>query len=456
MRKTSIPLILLGALLVSSCTMSPDYTRPDVATQAQWSQGQTAEVEIARDWWRGFNSAELDSLMQQALAQNTDLAASLARVEQARASLRIAGADFYPSLSGSGGASRSKTNPSSGDSKWGSGLNAGLSASYELDLFGANRAKADAAQANYLASGYDKDALELVVMGDVAAGYFTLLNQRERLEIADTNLANAREVLRIIQARVDAGAESELELAQQRSAVASREASRASIAEQIANAENALAVLIGQPPQSVSIAGKGLGGLSVPSIAAGQPSDLLERRPDLRSAEASLLAANANIGAARAAFFPSITLGLGNSLSLAGFGDPSASVLSLASSIAVPIFQGGALQGGLDQATARQVELAENYRGTVLRAFQDVEDALAAVNAAQERERALAVSMESARTAYRLSKSRYDAGSIDFQTLLDTQDSQLAAEDSYAQARLARLQAAIDLYAALGGGWASS
>jgi len=167
------------------------------------------------------------------------------------------------------------------------------------------------------------------------------------------------------------------------------------------------------------------------------------------------MAAGADIGAARAAFYPSISLGLGNSLSLAGFGDPTSTVMSLASSLSAPIFQGGRLEGGVEQATARQLQLMENYRGAVLSAYQDVEDALAAVKSAQSREISLQTAMEQSQKAYNLSKDRYDAGAIDFQTLLDTQNAQRNAEDNYTQAKLARLSAAISLFKALGGGWNS-
>lgn len=448
----------LTTLLLASCAMTPAYERPNISTPTSWSSVKNSDdsssAVIAYNWWSAFKSDELNALMDKALEQNTDIRAGVQRIAQARASLKIAGADLLPSVSGSGNASRSKTNPSSGKISYSTALGVGVSASYELDLFGANRAGVSAAEASYQGSLYDQEALRLSLMGDVASSYFTLVNLRERLQIADNNLKNAREVLRIIQSRVNEGAESDLELSQQKSAVASSEATRAGLIEQIQNAENALAVLLGQTPQSLKITRSKLDGLNIPDISTGQPSDLLKRRPDLRSAEANLLAANADIGAARAAFYPSITLGLSDSLSLAGFGDPSSTILSLASSISAPIFQGGRLDGGLEQATARQLELAETYRGLVLTSFQEVEDAMAAIRSAQAQEKARKTAMIQARKAYKLSKSLYEAGSIDYQTLLDTQDTQLSAEDSYAQARLARLNAAVTLYRVLGGGWA--
>ncbi len=453
-------IITLSLLLLScGCSLTPDYKRPDVymPSENQWLYDTQAQgyVDEATQWWMNFKSAELDTLINQSLEQNTDLRAGIHRIEQARASLKSAGASLLPTASGSGGASRSKSNPTEGNNTYATSLNAGLNVSYELDLFGSNRAAIASAEAGYESSIYDQGALKLTIMGDVATGYFTLVNLFERLNIADDNLLNAKEVLRIIQSRVNAGAESDLALAQQKSSVANAEASRASLTELIANAQNALDVLLGRPPGNISIEQKSLADLIIPKISAGQPSELLQRRPDILSSELALIAANADIGAARAAFYPSISLGLNNSLSLAGFGEPSSTALALTSSIVTPIFSAGALDAQLESATARHLELIENYRGAVYSAFQDVEDAMVAVKTSQTRENALKVSMQQASRAYDISKRRYDAGSIDYQTLLDTQNSKLSAQDTYAQARLARLTTAVNLYRALGGGWNS-
>ncbi len=446
--------IIISAALLSSCSLTPEYSRPVVEIPQDWRQAQADErTEIARDWWKSFGSGGLDRLMDLALEGNSDLRAGIHRIGQARAALKIAGATLYPDAGASAGAERSRSNPASGKTESATSLRAGLAVAYELDLFGGNRAGVAAARAGLLASGYDQEALALVVMGEVAQTYFTLLNLRERLEIANDNLANSREIIRIIEARVSAGAESELELAQQRASVASSEAARAVLTGQIRGAENALSVLAGMVPQDMMPEERGLAEITLPEIAAGQPSALLERRPDIRSAEAALLAANADIGAARAAFFPSVSLGMNSAVSMAGFGDPSATAVSLASSLAAPLFRGGRLEGGLERATERQLELAENYRKAVLVAFREVEDALAAQKTAKAREAALATAMAEARKAYRISRQRYDAGAIDFQTLLDTQRAQLTSEDNHSQAKLSRLLAAVDLFMALGGGW---
>ncbi|MFN3826568.1 MAG: efflux transporter outer membrane subunit [Micavibrio sp.] len=452
--KKSLALIC-SALLMSSCAMTPVYERPDVQMLEAWhSESLKEQVAINYDWWTNFGSEELNGFMQQALTDNNDLKAGIYRIEQSRASLKAAGASLYPSVDASAGASRSRTDPDSGRTSYDTSLRAGAGVSYELDLFGSNQAGVEAAEANLLGTQLDHESLLIVTMGDVARQYFNILNLRSRLAIADKNLDIAREVLRIVQARLDVGTETALALAQQKSALASAEAARISIAEQATNAENAFAILLGQPPQAIAVGGKSLSALKVPAIAAGQPSDLLERRPDIKAMEMDLRAANADIGAARAAFFPSINLGLDSSIAATGFGDPATIALALASSLTAPIFSGGRLEAGIEQATARQKELVLNYQQAVLVAFQETEDALTAVKAKRQREDALNMAMKEARKSYDLTKQLYEGGSVDFQTVLDTQKTLLSAEDSYTQAKMERLGAAIDLYLALGGGWA--
>lgn len=453
MKRRIIITALLASTFLAGCSMTPDYQRPDVKAASAFTAGSENATQVARDWWSNFGNTDLDNLMSKAVADNSDIRASIFRVQQARASLKIAGANLLPSVDATAGTSRNRSDTAGRNANYTSNVSTGLNISYELDLFGANRAGVDAAKANLLSTRFGQDALNLVVMGDVANGYFTLLNLRERLGIADENLKNSREVLRIIQARFDAGSASALDLSQQKSAVASSEASRATLVQQISAAENALAVLVGEPPQTMAFNGNNLTGMKIPAINPGQPSSLLERRPDIKASEEDLIAANANIGAARAALFPSITLGGNIGLAAAGFSNPGTTALGLAASLAAPIFNGGRLEAGVEQATARQSELAESYRKTVLTSFQETEDALASVKSSLAREQALAVALKEARTSYDLSRQQFDAGAIDFQRLLDTQTTLLQAQDSFAQTRLERLSAAIDLYKALGGGW---
>ncbi len=451
-------IFLIGSALVvlSACTTSAGYKMPEIRMPEQWRFGGKEEttplVKREIDWWKSFENEELNGLIEKALSHNTDLAVGIEQVAQARAMLKKTGAALWPSADLSAGATRRYDNPSSGKSTYSTSLSSGVGISYELDLFGKNRANIESAKESLNATGYNVEALSLVVTGDVVQNYFTLLNLRERLSIADKNLENAKETLRIIRARVREGSEADLELAQQESAVASDEASRVSIDESIKNTENALAVLLGEMPHALDIKGRSLKDIHVPAIALEQPSTLLESRPDIRAAEARLKAANADIAVARAAFYPSLSLGLNDSIVTTGFGDPTATAFSLASALTAPLFRGGELEGALESATAYEKELVQTYYKTVLEAFLEVEEALVALDAAQKREKFMAVSVQNAQRAYDISKARYDAGSIDFQTLLDTQASLLNVEDSFSQTKLDRLSASVDLFKAMGGG----
>ncbi len=471
--------ILTGSLicaLLTGCSLIPDFKKPDVETPPAWKAADAtapADQKVAPDWWTAFGSTELNGFMTQALDQNNDLRAALARIEQARANARIAGATLMPSVSGNAGLdlTRSKggrrgsssfvTGGSSIVSGGGTGdkatynrsADAGVVVSYEVDLFGGNRASVAAAEAGVEGSIYDQQALALTTMGDVAGTYFLTLNLRERVKIAEQNLKNAQEVLRIVDARFNAGASSALEVAQQKTVLASNQAALSTLKAQETNAENALAVLVGKPPQTIEIKSDSLKDLTVPGLAPTQPSTLLERRPDIRSAEASLVAANANIGVARAAFMPKLDLGAGLSFAFNPLTAPLTTVVSGSSSLLAPIFTGGSLEGQLDLAKARQAELVENYRKTVLVSFQETEDALTATRAGRERETALKESVTQAQRSYDLSRQLYNSGAVDFQTLLNAQASLLSAEDNYAAVRLEMLQASINLYKALGGGW---
>lgn len=454
MKKQRFITPLLFAALLSGCSLIPDYNRPQMDVPGGWREGDTTSpTAIAKDWWKNFNSDELNTLMSEALNNNNDLGAAISRVEQARAVVRSTSATLLPSVEGDASGGYQRTNPAEGRNSSGTGGSVGLTVGYELDLFGMNRAEITAAESDLESFTYNKDALALVVMSDVAKGYFNVLNQQERLEIADKNLQSSRELLRIVNARFDAGATTLLDVAQQKSDLATTEASRALTEQQLKVAKSALAVLVGKPPQALEISGKDLRGIPVPTISPNQPSNLLEQRPDIRAAEADLVTANADIGAARAAFFPQVTLGADIGATVLSFGDPATTTASLLGSLVAPIFKGGLLEGNLDRTKARQAELVQNYRKAVLVSFKDVEDALVGVKTAESREKSLETAMVEARKAYDLSKQQYDVGSIDFQVLLDSQQTMLFAEDNYIQTKNDRLAATVDLYKALGGGW---
>ncbi|OHC75146.1 MAG: hypothetical protein A3B62_01600, partial [Rhodospirillales bacterium RIFCSPLOWO2_01_FULL_65_14] len=324
------------------------------------------------------------------------------------------------------------------------------------DLFGKNRANLTAAEASLMFSRFDRDAVALAVVGNVAETYFQVLQFRGRLAVARRILEITESVLAVVQARVENGAASPLDLAQQRTLVATQRASIPPLETQLRQAENALAILLGTHLAALAQADGRLLDVAPPAPAVGLPSQLLTRRPDVQAAEAKLVAANAEIGAARAALFPSISLtgALGwESTALSSLFNPVNRTYSLAGSLLQPIFQGGALEGAVDLSEARYRELAESYRETVLTALGEVHNALVAARRAGEQESLQAVAVEQARLGYELAEARYRAGAVDLLTVLDAQRTLSQAEDQIVQIRFQRLQAAVALFKALGGGW---
>ena len=466
---------LVAALALAGCSLVPDFARPYIPMPEAWKDAPPPAASQpvqpvswpSTDWWRGFGSPPLDTLIATAERNNYDLGAAAARVLQADAQARIAGAPLLPALDGGAGASRSwaRSSGSSSSSSSRSGaiittsLSANLSASYQLDLFGANRAALEAAEASALFSRFDRETVALTVVSSVANTYFQTVQFRDRLRVARRNLANALEVLQVVQARVDAGAASALDLAQQQTIVAQQRAAIPPLETQLRQSENALAILIGAAPAATTIGGNSIMGIAPPAVAPGLPSALLARRPDIQSAEAQLVSANAQIGVARAAFFPTISLTAETGYASASLGSlfhPASALSSVASSLVQPIFEGGRLEGGLDLAKGRYAELVANYRKAVISAFADVESALVAVQRTAEQETLQAQAVQQARLAYSLAETRYRAGAVDLLTVLDAQRTLFAAEDQLVQVRLARLQAAVAMFKALGGGWQAS
>ncbi|MGZ8444678.1 MAG: efflux transporter outer membrane subunit, partial [Candidatus Binatia bacterium] len=325
----------------------------------------------------------------------------------------------------------------------------GGSISYEVDLWGKNRNAAKSADYRVNASEFDREALRLVVTSDATNFYAEILTLNDRIRIAEFNLKNAEEILRIIEARFGQGSVSGLEVSQQRVAVNGFRTTVASLVEQRSTTANALAILLGLAPQSFPAPTAELATLAMPSINLTPPATLLTARPDIESAEAGLLAANADIGVARAAFFPSLTLGLDTAIA-AGFGGPAAAATSIASGLLAPIFTGGRLTGNLESVTARQKELAVQYHQTVLVAFQEVEDALAALKSNNDRALLSRATVAESQNAYDIAKARFDAGAIDYLNLLDAQRTLYQAQDSQITINQGQLQSFVQLRKALG------
>ena len=448
--------ILIPAL--AACSLTPAYVRPDVAMPTKWDASAEAHAgeAVAAGWWKRFGSAELDQLMSEALAANHDLAAAVSRIAQARASSKIARSALAPSVGASASASRDRRDTSKTKSATDyTSTQALLSVNYELDLWGGNRASAQAADARVAASVYDRAAIELVLQSDVAADYFQILALKDRLAIARKNLDAAQQLMSLVQVRFDNGAATALDVAQQRTTLLNIQADIPALEQSLGQTQTALAVLLGRPPQGFAVRGQSLVELKLPAVDAGQPAALLERRPDIRTAEARLIAANADIGAARAALYPNISLSAAVGVEGILTGGTS-TVASIAASLAQTIFDAGKRQGQVELAQGARKELVEGYAQNVLIGLKEVEDSLIAESSTRQRSDILTETVDEARKAYQLATVRYQAGMQDMLTVLDSQRSQLSAEDSLVQAQLGRYTAAINLFKALGGGWSGA
>lgn len=446
------------ALLLCACSLGPAYRKPAIPAPVTWAHAP-ADARAAwpsADWWHGFASPQLDALIAQAQRANDDIVAAAARVREADAQMRIAGAPLLPSLGASAVAQRERSRSSSNALNTRTAYTPQLSASYELDFWGENRAALHAAEALAAASRYERETVELTVVSDVASTYFQVLALRERLRIAQENLASAQTMLDDLKLTQVAGTGNALDVAQQETVRDTLHAGIPPLRQQLHQTIDALAILTGQAPEALQISTGALTDLSAPVVHPGLPSALLARRPDVASAEARLIAANADIAQARAAFFPNIVLTASGgyaSSALAGLLSPEHEVFSLAASLVQPIFAGGALQGQSDYAEARYAELLAGYRKTVIGAFADVEDALIALQQTGEQLQRQQQAVAAAQRAYAFAQAQLRAGTIDVLTLLNTEGALFGAEDSMAQIRLAHFRALIGLFNALGGGW---
>ncbi len=418
------------------------------------------------DWWRGFRSKQLTALVEESLTSNLDVAAAIARIVQADAQARIAGAPLLPTVAGNAGYTRSRASQSTasvpqsstGASERGI-YNTGLTASYEIDFWGKNRAALLAAQETAVASRFDREVVALTAVVSVANAYFQVVAAQDRLRVARENLAAALRVLKVIQDRFGVGTASQLDVAQQESLAASQRAAIPPLVQTLRQNTATLASLIGRAPARVAVHPGGMWQIAIPAVTPGLPSDLLTRRPDIREAEAQLAAGNANVESARAAFFPSIQLtGQGGYQSsiLQNLMRPEAAFFSLAAGVTQPIFDGALLQGQFDLQKGKQDELLQNYRKAVINAFTDVEKALIAVQQTAEQERLQREVVRSSRRAFEIAEQRLREGTVDLVTVLQTQQTLFQALDNLAQVRLARLQAVVSLFQALGGGWQPS
>ena len=473
---------------VAGCSIGPPYERPALDVPAAFRATDATAAASWPDprWWRGFRSAELDDLILRARAYNQDLAAAAARVVQADAQARIAGAPLLPALGATtdfnyrrsgitGGGGRSGTVavavPTTGvASTTGTAVtttsggryfdvrsySAGLQVAYDTDFWGRNRALAEAARIGALATRFDQEVVALDVVTSVANAYFQALAAQDRLRVARRNLADAERVLGAFRGRLEAGTASALDVSQQEALVAAQRANIPALRDQFEQQAIALGILTGTPPENLTVRGGTLDELPSPAVSPGLPSELLARRPDVAAAETNLVAQDANIRAARAAFFPQIQLTVAGGLqsaALSAITGPGTLVASLAAGLTQTIFDNGSRRGQLDLERGRYDELLATYRQSVLQAFTDTEQALTALRFAAEQEALVRRTVATAQRSADIARAQLQAGTIDIVTALNTQNTLFTQLDLLTQVRLARFQALVNLYKALGGGW---
>ena len=448
---------LATLMLLAGCSMMPAYDRPPAPVPGNWAypaatQGTPA---AALDWQVFFGDERLRRLIATALRNNRDLRVAILNIEQARAQYDIRSAERYPSIGAGAGASRAPASGGGSATTYTAGL---LLSAWEIDFFGRIASLSQAALAEYLGTEEGRKAAQISLVSSVANGWLNLVADEELLALTRQTLATREESVRLTRLRFENGVSSELDFQQAQSLAETARAALAQQQRQQALDLNTLGLLLGEPAPQDATGNAAMASLVLPDLPAGVPSEVLVERPDVRQAEQQLVAANANIGAARAAFFPRITLtaGVGTASSeLSGLFRGGSWALTAAPQLLLPIFDAGRNQAGLRSANvSRDIALAQ-YERAIQSAFREVSDALAGRATLSEQLRAQNNVAEAEAVRLRLSTLRYDNGVASFLELLDAQRSLFAARQAVIQSRLQLLQNQVLLYRALGGGWSA-
>jgi multidrug efflux system outer membrane protein len=457
--------LLIGfAALLTACTLGPDYRRPEVAAapafraDAPWKQAAPADALDREAWWQLYGDPLLNDLQERSRSANQDLRAALARIDQARAAARISEADRLPRVDLDPAVSRGRTPDALAPLDRGftsTVLRVPFDLSWEIDLWGRVRRSVEAATAEYQASAADFENIRLTLHADVARNYFALRSLDAELALLQRTIELRRQNLRLVDSLFRNGQVSRLDVARAETELATAEAEAAGLRRQRAGFEHVIAVLVGEAAANFSLPAAPLD-LEPPAVAAGLPSHLLERRPDIAAAERQMMAANARIGVARAAFFPVVSL-TGSagwaSNELSSLFDWGNRAWALGPFISLPIFDAGRNRAGLEGARAAWEEAVASYRQQVLLAFGEVEDALSDLRHLADQSAALQQAVTSARQAADLSGKRYRAGLVSYLEVVDSERTALASERLATQVLGQRLQASVSLIKALGGGW---
>ncbi len=447
---------LAGLLALAACGPRIAPTASGIALPDRFREADPAAARWPDpDWWRGFDAPELDRLMAVLVQGNFDLAQAAARVRQADAQMRIAGAALLPTVQGDFSNSRQRS--SLGGRAYASSSHSLTgSASYELDFWGKNRASLEAARQTARYARFDVETVRLTAQSSLADTYFQVLEAEAELRVQQQNLDAARRILAVLRAQNTAGTATGLDVAQQETTVAQEEAKIPPLEQTIGQGRNAIALLLGVTPQSFSLQGGDFDRLQVPHPSPGNPADLVARRPDVARAEANLASYNADVAAARAALLPSIAISgeAGwSATALRSLFDPASTIWSLASSVTQTIFDGGNLRGQVALSRAQAEEQLAAYRSAIVTALQEVENGVIQLRQAEEQERRLRIAAERAERAYAIAEAQLRGGTVNLTTSLQTQQTLFATRIAVVQARLATLQAALNLFKVLGGGW---
>ncbi len=447
---------LLSALLLAGCAgFQPQPVELPVTPPAQWHQETSTGETVDAAWWQAFGDEQLNRLITRAFDNNPGLAATAQAVIQADLQLRNAGAALLPSVGASGSAGKQTSQASGQDRATGGSTSLGLSVDYEIDLWGRLSAAETAALADFEATRYDYDAARITLAASVASTWFEWQELQQRVEVARRNRELGEQTLKLVEARYRNGAADRSELSRQQTAVLNLRNAVPPLEYQARQRLAALHLLTGDYPFTEAAPEAALLSVSVPAIDPQTPASIVTRRPDLAAEEARLTAATANIEQARTALLPSVSLSGAVRLSTDSFfslSDPVRTASALVG-LSQTLFDGGQRRNTVEISESRRIALLENYRASLLTAFQEVGDALDREALYLGQEERLQTILEQAEETLRLTEIRYREGADDLLTLLESQRSVFDARQQLSQVRLNRLIAAVDLYKALGGGW---
>jgi outer membrane protein, multidrug efflux system len=451
------PVVVFLVTILSSCS-SMDKVPPvniEYAPVWEYSAESPTVINIEKQWWTLFESAQLTELIETAQKKNPDVVIAGERVRQAELQMRIANTSLFPSLGLSASSGENKTKVSNGNWSTNESSRIGLTANYEVDLWGGIAATRHAAKANYKAQDFSREATRLSVSAGVAIAWFNYLALQERITTAQKNIAIAERIQNIVDSLYRNGVATTADVAQQRTNLLTQQTALLPLQLQLNQTRAAIALLEGQVPQAYQLADEKFSELQIPTIHAGVPADVLARRPDIARAEAQLQSASANIYAARTAWLPSVELGanMGRSAAELFSLNPAVHAAGWSVSLAQTIFAGGRVTYQVRLTESRRIELLEQYRQIILTVLQEVDDALNRVAIAQQQESNQQNILLQSERSLQLIEVLYREGGTNLLALLDAQRSLFQAQDALVRQRLARLEATVDLYKALGGGW---